>query len=144
MTTKIKIYTALTVFGISTLLFASEVSAHGFGERYDLPIPLSYFLIGSALAVALSFAVIGWFIRSSSNNSEYPRFNIYRFFVIELVCKMTSKILGLISVLILFLSIHTGLIGTSNAIENFENKGFSSDCLVLSDILPFNFSIVEN
>ena len=105
--------------GISTLLFVPKVSAHGFGERYDLPIPLSYFLIGSALAVALSFVVIGWFIRSSANNSEYPRFNIYRFSVIELVCKSASKTLGLISVLILVLAIHTGLTGTSNAIENF-------------------------
>ena len=61
---------ALTILGLSTLLFVPKVSAHGFGERYDLPIPLSYFLIGSALAVALSFAVIGWFIRSSANNSE--------------------------------------------------------------------------
>ena len=119
MITKIKIYMALAILGLSTLLFVPKVSAHGFGERYDLPIPLSYFLIGSALAVALSFAVIGWFIRSSANNSEYPRFNIYRFSLIELVCKIASKIFGLISVLILFLSIHTGLIGTSNAIENF-------------------------
>ena len=87
---------ALTILGLSTLLFVPKVSAHGFGERYDLPIPLSYFLIGSALAVALSFAVIGWFIRSSANNSEYPRFNIYRFSLIELVCKIASKILVLI------------------------------------------------
>ena len=65
-----KTYMALTFLGLSTLLFVPEVGAHGFGERYDLPIPLSYFLLGSALAVALSFAVIGWFIRSSANNSD--------------------------------------------------------------------------
>ena len=36
-------------------LAAGPVYAHGFGERYDLPIPLDYFLAGAAGA-ALSRA----------------------------------------------------------------------------------------
>lgn len=31
-------------------------AAHGAGERYDLPLPLAYFVAGAALTVALSFA----------------------------------------------------------------------------------------
>ncbi len=38
--------------------------AHAFGERYDLPVPLGYFLVGAALAVALSFVVAALFMRA--------------------------------------------------------------------------------
>jgi len=38
---------------------------HAFGERYDLPAPLPYFVAGAALTVALSFIVIAWAARGS-------------------------------------------------------------------------------
>jgi len=38
-------------------------AAHGFGARYDLPIPLTYYLTGAALAVLLSFIVAGVSLR---------------------------------------------------------------------------------
>ena len=44
-------------------LVPARVYAHGFGERYDLPVPLNYFLVGAAATVALSFVVIGFFVR---------------------------------------------------------------------------------
>ncbi|HJU24054.1 MAG TPA: hypothetical protein VJ891_16235 [Casimicrobiaceae bacterium] len=37
-------------------------NAHGFGQRYDLPLPLSLYVGGAALAVALSFVVVGAFV----------------------------------------------------------------------------------
>ena len=37
--------------------------AHGFGERYDLPLPLSLFVIAGAAAVALSFVIAAVFLR---------------------------------------------------------------------------------
>jgi hypothetical protein len=37
-------------------LAARTADAHGAGERYDLPLPLVYFVAGAALTVALSFA----------------------------------------------------------------------------------------
>lgn len=36
---------------------------HAFDDRYDLPAPLSYFVIGATLAVALSFVVAVLFVR---------------------------------------------------------------------------------
>lgn len=32
--------------------------AHGFGQRYDLPLPLPYYLVGSGLVVGLSFVLL--------------------------------------------------------------------------------------
>ena len=76
-------------------------------------------MIGAALAVALSFAAIGWFVRSSGSDPKYPRINVYRYSAMTFFCKIISRFLGLISVFILFISIHSGLTGTSEVIENF-------------------------
>jgi hypothetical protein len=37
--------------------------AHGFGQRYELPLPLSLYLYGAAAVVALSFLMFGLFFR---------------------------------------------------------------------------------
>ena len=42
---------------------ATPAAAHGFGQRYDLPIPLSYYLVGTAAAVVVSFLIVGLFVR---------------------------------------------------------------------------------
>ena len=62
-----------TVYKLTALLFvaagaltARPVYAHGFGERYDLPVPLGYYLVGAGATVALSFVVIGAFVRGSA------------------------------------------------------------------------------
>ena len=73
---KIKLITVLAAVVASVVLVPS-VFAHGFGERYDLPTPLSYFLVGAAAMVAFSFVLIGLFIKGINVDSEYPRFNLY-------------------------------------------------------------------
>ena len=45
--------------------FATPAAAHGFGQRYDLPLPLSLYLFGTAAAVVLSFVVAGLFEMSA-------------------------------------------------------------------------------
>ena len=58
----------LPVVGLALLLLAwpaSSLYAHGFGERYDLPVPLGLYVAGSGAAVALSFVVIGLFVRGA-------------------------------------------------------------------------------
>ena len=50
-------------WGLTSLLLAaaapSPLSAHGFGQRYDLPIPLWLYLLGAGATVGLSFLVVG-------------------------------------------------------------------------------------
>lgn len=40
--------------------------AHGFGQRYDLPLPLWLYLIGAGLTVALSFAFLALWRREDA------------------------------------------------------------------------------
>jgi hypothetical protein len=53
--------TALAV--LAAALLPATVLAHGFDERYDLPAPLGYFVVGAAATVALSFLLAVLFAR---------------------------------------------------------------------------------
>ncbi len=69
-----------TLSALGPLLLAAAppaAYAHGFGERYDLPVPLTLYIIGAGSAVALSFVVIALFARGVPA-SDYPRFNLLR------------------------------------------------------------------
>ena len=52
--------------------------AHGFGARYDLPIPLSLYLAGAGLTVAVSFAMLAVFMRSAPVSDEHWRLDLTR------------------------------------------------------------------
>src|SRR5215471_15416817 len=56
--------------------FAASARAHGFGQRYDLPLPLSLYLFGTAAAVILSFVVVGLFARHTPGARGYPQINL--------------------------------------------------------------------
>src|SRR5262249_42623272 len=46
------------------LAAAAPAAAHGFGQRYDLPLPLSFYIWGAGATVALSFVGFGLFLRA--------------------------------------------------------------------------------
>lgn len=52
------------VWGTGAALFASAAQAHGFGQRYDLPIPLSFYVFGAGATVLLSFVLVAMFLRT--------------------------------------------------------------------------------
>jgi hypothetical protein len=55
-------------------LAATAAEAHGFGRRYELPVPLWLYLGGAAAAVALSFAVVAGFAREARRAPATARF----------------------------------------------------------------------
>ena len=59
--------------------------AHGFGERYDLPVPLWLYVTGAGAAVALSFVVIGLFMRGDRGGRAYPRVNLLKWLPFRLL-----------------------------------------------------------
>jgi len=56
----------------------AHAGAHGFGARYDLPIPLSFYLTGAALTVALSFALLALAPRSTAQATRVGRTRAWR------------------------------------------------------------------
>ena len=45
----------------------------GFGERYELPLPLSFYLYGTAAIVAMTFLVVALFVRRVTTPRRYSR-----------------------------------------------------------------------
>jgi hypothetical protein len=103
-------------------LSVTTAHAHGFGERYDLPVPLNFFLVGAAATVALSFAVIGLFVRRRPESYSYPRYNLLG--PRPLAAVLTSRVflIGIqaISVGLFLLVISTALFGTVRPIDNLS------------------------
>jgi hypothetical protein len=69
---------ALALAAIFTAISAivmpiATAEAHGFGQRYDLPIPLAFYVIGVGAAVALSFVLVGLFFTAEQVPRLYPR-----------------------------------------------------------------------
>ena len=101
-------------------LAARPVYAHGFGERYDLPIPLGYFLIGAGAAVALSFIVVGAFLGPGKASFRYPRYNLLGAPILGRV--LSSRWLRLVvravALFIFLVVLSAGLLGTGRPLEN--------------------------
>ena len=70
---------AVLLWSAAVLAGAPPALAHGFGQRYDLPVPLWLYLYGAAGAVLLSFVVFGLFVGGREEGHGYPRLNLLRF-----------------------------------------------------------------
>jgi hypothetical protein len=55
---------------------ATPASGHGFGQRYELPLPLGLYLFGAAVVIALSFVVFGLFVRRGSAPRTYAQIDL--------------------------------------------------------------------
>lgn len=101
------------ILGIVLLLAANAASAHAFGARYDLPLPLHLYLGAAGLAVAASFAAALVFLRGDRTTT----FAIS----IPLPTKSTALaaiLLRLIGLLILLVLLGAAAFGPPSATEN--------------------------
>jgi hypothetical protein len=95
------------------------LDAHGFAQRYDLPVPLGLYIGGAAAAVALSFLVIALFVRGERVVKHYPRLNLLKNPVGRFVAgPLVVQPLRLFSVGFLAVVISAGFIGPENPFEN--------------------------
>src|SRR5262249_20819449 len=99
---------------------SSPAYAHGFGQRYDLPVPLWLYLIGAASAVVFSFLVIGLFVRSTPGFHDYPRWNVLRWWLGRLLAhSVTLLCYKLLSVGLFVLVVVAGVFGSPDPGANF-------------------------
>ena len=113
---------AIALVALIFALAASPAYAHGFGQRYDLPVPLNMFLIGAGATVALSFVVIGIFVGRESNEYRYPKRNLLKTRILGPVLSrpIFNAAIGILSVAIFALVVIAGLFGTDQPIDNIS------------------------
>ena len=102
-------------------LSAQPAYAHGFGERYDLPVPLGYYMIGAGATVALSFVVIGVFVRGAPGLHGYWRHNLFshRPLAALLQSRAFTFAVQAAAVFLFLLAVATGLFGDRSPSANF-------------------------
>jgi hypothetical protein len=96
-----------------------SAAAHGFGQRYDLPLPLSFYLFGASAAVAVSFVIVGLFVRESAPSHRRPGMELHVGRFAQLICNpVLTWALRIFAVAILILTIVAGFIGNQNPYRN--------------------------
>ena len=108
--------------GAAWALAARTAHAHGFGERYDLPLPLNLFVVGAAATVAASFVVLSLFVRGGSGRISYPRRDLLRVPLLGPVLSSGAliSVLRSVGVVVLVLLVTAGLIGANRPLENIS------------------------
>jgi len=111
---------ATLAWSVSALADASPALAHGFGQRYDLPVPLWLYLYGAAGAVLLSFVVFGLFVGERRAAGGYPRLNLLRSGLFRATLASPGFVSGMriLSVALFVLVILAGLIGNQTPVLN--------------------------
>jgi hypothetical protein len=100
-------------------LIATPAGAHGFGQRYELPLPLSLYLFGAAAAVALSFVVFGLFVRGAPAPRARPQVDLLATTFGRIAGHAAVALLLRLAVLALFaVTVLAGLFGDQNPYRN--------------------------
>ncbi|MDQ4126470.1 MAG: hypothetical protein M3151_00695 [Actinomycetota bacterium] len=98
------------------LPFARPALAHGFGQSYNLPVPLWLYLYGAAAAVVLSFLPLAMFAGGGQDPDatyRYRRFDLFRLRILRTLLNSRPLVVGLqlVSVGLFVLIVVAGLFG---------------------------------
>lgn len=109
------------------LFFPSSVSAHAFGQLYNLPVPFWMYVYGGAAVIIFSFVIIASF--STNTGHTYPVKNLH--WLSQVIShKIFLASAKSFSVFLFLLTILTGLFGEDYSSVNF-NMTFFWICFVL-------------
>jgi hypothetical protein len=110
----------LCAFGAAAgLSIARPAAAHAFGARYDLPVPLSLYLVGAGIAVALSFVVAAAFLGGRADSSRRSSFNLFNWRLVRLLGGSGPRaVVKFASAALFVLVIAAGLFGNQDPYGN--------------------------
>jgi hypothetical protein len=101
------------------LAFAAPANAHGFGQRYDLPLPLQFYLYGAAAVVVATFLLAGLFIRRAPEPRRGSRLDLLSLPGIRLLAHpLLILAIKFLSVGLFVLAVAAGFFGNQNPYRN--------------------------
>ena len=102
------------------LIWSPAARAHAFGQRYDLPLPLDFYLAGAGGAVALSFVIVALIFRVPPPVGGRKGIDLLRLRPVGIVLHpAVIAILQAISVGLFLLILAAGFLGNQDPIQNF-------------------------
>jgi hypothetical protein len=128
----------LVAVGVVLILFGGEANAHALVQRYDLPLPLGYFLFAAGVAVAASFVILALFCRYDARHDGHPPSRSMQGAIPYTVVACCQAI----GVGVLALVVSAGLFGNQNTFKNIAPVavwivwwvGFSFVCAFVGNI----------
>ena len=102
-----------------SVLFSLPAYGHGFGLRYDLPLPLVLWIIGAASTVLLSFLIVAIAVRSNASVEAPTQLNLLRWQISNAVTGGKTRLIArLLAVAALILIVVAGIIGDQTPTRN--------------------------
>src|SRR5690242_20453029 len=102
-----------------SVLFSVRAHAHGFGQRYDLPLPLTLWIVGAACTIVLSFLIISIAVRANPSVEASGQSNTLRWRIDNGVTNQTIRLIAqLVAVAALVLVVAAGIIGDQTPTRN--------------------------
>ncbi len=109
----------LTGASLITVLGPSLARAHAFAARYDLPLPLDFYLAGAAGAVVLSFVIMALVFRAGPKSTDRPWIDLSRFRPRRaMVRRVAAGIVQAISVGLFLVVLTAGFFGAQDTLRN--------------------------
>ena len=98
---------------------APSAQAHGFGQRYDLPLPLSLYVAGAALTVAVSCVMFAQYLRPATGGQGFPRIDLLATRMGRLLASQVAvAAVRLVAVLAYLLILFAGFFGNQSPFRN--------------------------
>lgn len=110
---------AFSGFASAAAAISASAQAHGFGQRYDLPIPLSLYIGGAAITVAISCVMLVLFVRAAPAGGIAATLDLRRSTLGRaLVASPVLAGLRIVGVALYVLVVVAGLFGTQSPLKN--------------------------
>lgn len=103
----------LSILAAAGLLAPAAAAAHAFGARYDLPLPLGWYLAAAGMAVAISFLAVVLFMRRHSSGPAGLEFDLP-----EWLARSVRLALRIAGLFVLAAVIATAFLGPAEATQN--------------------------
>ncbi len=109
---------ARVLAGPCAALAAGPAAAHGFGQRFDLPLPLWLWLTGAAATLLLTFAVLAVFVRRRGLRAASHSVDLLKTAAARRRAHGVALVLRGAACALFLLALATGFFGIANAYAN--------------------------
>jgi hypothetical protein len=97
----------------------SPAAAHGFGQQYDLPLPLGLWVMGAGATIILTFVTMALYLREAPAGRGFPKINLLNISLLRwLAHPVVVRTIRAVSALAFLFIIYAGFVGSEDPDKN--------------------------